>query len=181
MADKKKDKASVSKPKLSPNAKPFEIVTPSQLSSRDLVLRNSPVQMVNRFTTTLGSTISPKLTFQSALVSQSHYDPFEKIKPQRTTKSFPKTSPYFAKLPSHNLFFIESDFSHLKSPKSFAKAYFPHRFHFPVVHPNKPIEFYRDVLLETKSVQINPIPCQKVSGRVAFHSLFIMKFISQKE
>jgi hypothetical protein len=122
MADKKKDKASVSKPKLSPNAKPFEIVTPSQLSSRDLVLRNSPVQMVNRFTTTLGSTISPKLTFQSALVSQSHYDPFEKIKPQRTTKSFPKTSPYFAKLPSHNLFFIESDFSHLKSPKAFAKA-----------------------------------------------------------
>jgi hypothetical protein len=80
MADKKKEKASASKPKLSPEAKPFELVTPSQLNSKDLFLRNSPIQTVNRFTT-LGSTISPRPSFQSALVSQ--YDPFKDIKPQR--------------------------------------------------------------------------------------------------
>jgi hypothetical protein len=62
MDDKKKEKASATKSKLSPNSKPFEIVTPSQLSSQDLILRNSPLQMVNRFTT-LGSTISPRLPF----------------------------------------------------------------------------------------------------------------------
>jgi hypothetical protein len=73
MADKKKTLAN--KPKLSPGAKPFELVTPSELSSKDLVLRNSHVQMVNRFTT-LGSTISPRPSFQSALISPpSHYDP----------------------------------------------------------------------------------------------------------
>jgi len=79
------------------------------------------------------------------------------------------------------LFFIEPDFSHLKSLEDIAKAYFPLRWHFPAIHPDKPIEFYRDVLLTTKSVQINPIPCQRIPGKVAFHSLFIMKFISQKD
>jgi hypothetical protein len=71
--------------------------------------------------------------------------------------------------------------SHLKSPEEIAKAYFPPRWHFQATHLDKPIEFYRDVLLAIKSVQINPIPCQRVSGTVAFHSLFIMKFISQKD
>jgi hypothetical protein len=35
MANKKKEKASAIKPKLSSDAKPFNIVTPSQLSSQD--------------------------------------------------------------------------------------------------------------------------------------------------
>jgi hypothetical protein len=43
MADKKKENASASKPKLSPESKLFELVTPSQLSSQDLILRNSPI------------------------------------------------------------------------------------------------------------------------------------------
>jgi hypothetical protein len=51
----------------------------------------------------------------------------------------------------------------------------------PAIHPDKPIEFYKDILLATKSIQINLIPCQRIPGRVAFHSLFIMKFISQKD
>jgi hypothetical protein len=134
--------------------------------------------MVHRFTS-LGSSISPRPSFQSALIS--HYDPFDNIKPQKPSKSFPKTYPYVAKLPSHNLFFVEPDFSHLKSPEAIAKAYFPPRWHFPAIHPNKSIEFYREVLLETKSIQINPIKCQRIPGRIAFHSLFIMKFISQKD
>jgi hypothetical protein len=175
MADKKKEKVPTKKSNLSPESKPFEIVTP-----RDLVPRSPSIHLVNRFTT-LGSTLSLRPTFQSALVSPSHYDPFESIKPQRVPKSFPKTSPYFTKLPSHNLFFIEPDFSHLKSPEEIAKGYFPSRWHFPAIHLDKPIEFYRDVLLATKSVQINPISCQRIPGRVAFHSLFIMKFISQKD
>jgi hypothetical protein len=178
MADKKKEKASANKSKLSPESKPFELVTPSQLSSRDLVLRNSPVQMANRFTT-LGSTISPRPSFQSALIS--HYDPFANIEPQKPFRSFQKTSPYFAKLPSHDLFFVEPDFSHLKSPEVIAKAYFPPRWHYRAIHSDKSIEFYRDVLLETKSIQINPIKCQRVPGRIAFHSLFIIRFISQKD
>jgi hypothetical protein len=140
MADNKKEMVPTKKSNLSPESKPFELVTPSQLSSRDLVPRSPSIQLVNRFTT-LGSTLSLRPTFQSALVSPSHYDPFESIKPQRAPRSFPKTSPYFTKLPSHNLFFIEPDFSHLKSPEEIAKAYFPPRWHFPTIHPDKPIEF----------------------------------------
>jgi hypothetical protein len=69
--------ASASKSKLSPDTKPFGLVTPSQLSSQDLILRNSPVQMVNHFTTLGSSTISPRPSFQSALISPpSPYDPF---------------------------------------------------------------------------------------------------------
>jgi len=176
MADKKKTLAN--KPKLSPGAKPFELLTPSQLSSQDLVLRNSPVQMVNRFTT-LGSTISPRPSFQSTLISPpSPYDPFEGIKPQKLFIRYPKTSPYHAKEPPHNLFIIEPDFSHLKSLEAISKAYLPPRWHFPAIHPDRAIEFYRNVLLETKSIQINPIPCQRTPGKVIFHSLFIMKFVS---
>jgi hypothetical protein len=122
-------------------------------------LRNSPVQMVNRFTT-LDSTISPRPTFQSALVN--YFDPFEDIEPLKPFKIFPKTSPYYAKSPSHNLFIIESDFSHLKSPEAIAKAYFPFLWHFPAIHLEKSIKFYRDVLLQTKSIQINPIKCQRI-------------------
>jgi hypothetical protein len=70
MADKKKEKASASKPKLSPESKPFELVTPSQLSSQDLILRNSPVQMVNQFAT-LGSTISSFVSFHIKFLNQA--------------------------------------------------------------------------------------------------------------
>jgi hypothetical protein len=145
------------------------------------MLRTSPNQMVNRFTT-LGSTRSPRPSFQSALISpMSPYDPFELVKPQKPFIRYPKTSPYFAKEPPHNLFIVESDFSHLKSPEAIAKAYFPPRWHFSAIHPDKSIEFYRDILLQTKSIQINPIPCHRTPGRIAFHSLFIMKFVSQKD
>jgi len=138
-------------------------------------------QMVNRFTS-LGSTISSRPSFQFVLISPiSRYDPFELVKPQKPFIRYPKTSPYFAKEPPHNLFFVEPDFSHLKSPETIAKVFFPPRWHFPAIHPDKPIEFYRDVLLQTKSIQINPIPCQRALGRITFHSLFIIKFISQKD
>jgi hypothetical protein len=134
MVDKKKEKPSANKPKLNPESKPFELITPSQLSSQDLILRNSPVQMVNRFTT-LGSTISLRPTFQSALVS--HFDPFEDAVPTKPFQRFPKTSPYHAKTPSHNLFIVEPDFSHLKSPEAIARAYYPPLWHFPAIHPAK--------------------------------------------
>jgi hypothetical protein len=51
MADKKKEKMPTNKPKLSSDAKPFGLVTPSQLSPKDLTLSGSPLQMVNRYTT----------------------------------------------------------------------------------------------------------------------------------
>jgi hypothetical protein len=121
--------------------------------------------MVNRFTT-LRSTISPRLTFQSALVSQ--YDPSEDIEPPKPFRRFPKASPYYAKLPSHNLFFIEPDFSHLKSLEAIARAYYPPLWHFPAIHQEKSIKFYRDVLLEIKSKQINPIKCQREANKVIF-------------
>jgi hypothetical protein len=124
MTDKKKEKASASKPKLSPDSKPFEVVTPSQLSSQDLILRNSPLQMVNRYTT-LGTTISPRPTIQSTLVSR--FDPLMEEstlpKPFISPRRIGKTSPYHAKTPSHNLFFVEPDFSHLKTLEAITKAY----------------------------------------------------------
>jgi len=179
MADKKKEKASASKTNLSTNAKPFNLVTPSQLSSQDLILINSPTQMVNRYTT-LGSTISPRPSFQSALISPPP-SPFNGLPPQKPFIRYPKSSPYHIKEPSHNLFLVEPDFSHIKSPDEIAKAYYPPRWHFPAIHPDKSIEFYRDILLVTKSIQVRPIPCQRIPGRIAFYSLFIMKFVAQKD
>jgi hypothetical protein len=151
MTDKKKEKASASKPNLSTNAKPFILVTPSQLSSQELILRNSPTQMVNRYTT-LGSTISPRSSFQSALISPPP-SPFDGLPPQKPFIRYPKSSPYHTKEPPHNLFLVEPDFSHIKSPDEIAKGW-----HFPAIHPDKSIEFYRDILLVTKSIQVRPIP-----------------------
>ncbi|XP_062171082.1 uncharacterized protein LOC133876857 [Alnus glutinosa] len=45
MEDKKKEKVPTKKSNLSPESKPFELVTPSQLSSRDLVSRSPPIQL----------------------------------------------------------------------------------------------------------------------------------------
>jgi hypothetical protein len=178
MTDKRKEKASASKPNLSSNAEIFNLVTLSQLSSQDIILRNSPTQMVNRFTT-LGSTISPRPSFQSALISPS--SPFDNLPSQKPFTRYPKSSPYHIKEPAHNLFLVEPDFSHLKSPDEIAKAYYPPRWHFPAIHPDKSIEYYMDILLVTKSIQVRPIQCQRIPGRVAFHSLFIMKFVAQKD
>jgi hypothetical protein len=61
---------------------------------------------------------SPILCFRPTLVSElspiNPYDPFELVKPQKPFIRYPKTSPYFAKEPPHNLFIVESDFSLLK-------------------------------------------------------------------
>jgi hypothetical protein len=181
MTDKKSQKvptkALARKLKLSPDYKPFELVTPT---TQDLVLRNSPIQMANQYTT-LG-TIPPRPTFQSALISQ--FDPFVEsipLKPFISPRRFERTSPYHAKSSSHNLFFVESDFSHLKSPEAITKAYYPSLWHFPAIHSEKSLKFYRDILFQTKSIQINPIYCKQEMTKVIFHSLFIMKFISQSD
>jgi len=90
-------------------------------------------------------------------------------------QKYPKASPYHAKEPPHNLFIIEPDFSHLKSLKTIFKAYFPPRWHFPAIHPNKSIEFYRDVLLETKmqiTFEISKVHvCQ---DNVCFKTTFVL-------
>jgi hypothetical protein len=174
MADKKSQKASSSKSKLSPKFEPFSP------TSQEIILRNSPFQLVDHFTT-LG-TIPPRPSFHSALVNQ--YDPFavsSQPKPPYNPKPYAKTSAYYAKSPVQNLFYVESDLSHLKIAEALAKAYYPSLWHFPAIHPHKSLKFYRDILFQTKLVQINPIMDNIDKTKIVYHSFYIMKILNQSK
>jgi hypothetical protein len=61
---------------------------------------------------------------------------------------------------------------------SLVKAYYPPGFHFLPSHPSKSLKFYRDILFETKSITIKPIPDKKDPTKILYHSLYIVRIIS---
>jgi hypothetical protein len=95
--------------------------------------------------------------------------------------SYARTSNYHVKTPGHNLFYVDSDFSHLKTAEVLAKAYYPPLWHFPTIHPLKSLKFYRDILFEIESDQIKPITDRQDQTKVLYHSLYVMKILNQNE
>ncbi|CAL2254639.1 unnamed protein product [Prunus armeniaca] len=117
----------------------------------------SPIPLVNRYSP-LGSTLSQiRPNYQSALTSS--YDPFQlppTATPLSSSSYHPKTSPYVYKSTA-NLFIIEPHVPVSLSPIMIAQNHFPPGFHYLPHSPYKSLKLYREILHETKSVDIKPI------------------------
>ncbi|KAI5338515.1 hypothetical protein L3X38_017786 [Prunus dulcis] len=147
------------------------------------------IPIANRFTslgTPIGSTVGPiRPNYQSALVSD--YDPFAIVPPvapiaqtSQSSTQFRKSSPYFPK-DKVNLFIIEPLYEGISDPITIIRSYFPPNSHFFPPAPYKDLKFYRDILHETKSVEIKPIKDRDNPAVILYHSLYIQQILSQAE
>ncbi|KAI5329174.1 hypothetical protein L3X38_028571 [Prunus dulcis] len=135
--------------------------------------------MSNRFSP-LGSTVTPaRPNYQSALVSS--YDPFQ-LPPTASpisSPSFAKSSPYVLRNTS-NLVIIDSHIPTSMSPAQIAAFHFPPGFHYLPHSPYKSLKFYREILHETKSVEIKPIRDKTDPTKIIYHSLYIHQILHPK-
>ncbi|KAI5330084.1 hypothetical protein L3X38_029481 [Prunus dulcis] len=135
--------------------------------------------MSNRFSP-LGSTVTPaRPNYQSALVSS--YDPFQlpHTASPISSPSFAKSSPYVSKNTS-NLVIIDSHIPTSMSPAQIAAYHFPPGFHYLPHSPYKSLKFYREILHETKSVDIKPIRDKTDPTKIIYHSLYIHQILHPK-
>ncbi|XP_008223327.1 PREDICTED: uncharacterized protein LOC103323141 [Prunus mume] len=132
----------------------------------------SPISVANKFSA-LGSTVGQiGPSYKSTLVSS--YDPFA-----GPSVPFKKSSPYLPKSNSH-LFVIEPNYDIHSDPVAIARHYFPPGFHYIPPSPYKSLKYYRDILLETQSVEIKPIKDRDHPEIILYHSLYIHRVISQE-
>ncbi|KAI5318457.1 hypothetical protein L3X38_038165 [Prunus dulcis] len=137
----------------------------------------TPLSVANRFSY-LGSTVGQiRPSYQSTLVAS--YDPFSVDIPAGPSVAPKKSSPYLPKSNSH-LFVIEPVYDVHANPVEIAKHYFPPGFHYMPSSPYKSLKYYRDILLETKSVEIKPIKDRDHPKIILYHSLYIHQIISQE-
>ena len=137
----------------------------------------TPISVANRFSS-LGSTVGQiRPSYQSTLISS--YDPFAVEIPAGPSVVHKKSSPYLPKSNSH-LFVIESVYDINANPVEIAKHYFPPGFHYMPQSPYKSLKYYRDILLETQSVEIKPIKDRDHPENILYHSLYIHKILSQE-
>ncbi|KAI5327705.1 hypothetical protein L3X38_027101 [Prunus dulcis] len=147
------------------------------------------IPIANRFTslgTPIGSTVGPiRPNYQSALVSD--YDPFAIVPPvapiaqtSQSSTQFRKSSPYFPK-DKVNLFIIEPLYDGISDPVTIVRSYFPPNSHFLPPAPYKDLKFYRDILHETKSVEIKPIKDRDNPAVILYHSLYVQQILSQPD
>ncbi|CAL8135781.1 unnamed protein product [Prunus armeniaca] len=132
----------------------------------------TPISIANRFST-LGSTAGQiRPSYQSTLISS--YDPFFGDSPAGPSVAFKKSSPYMLKSTSH-LFVLEPVYDVHSDPVEIAKHYFPPGFHYMPPSSYKSLKYYRDILLETQSVEIKPIRDKDHPEIILYHSLYIHK------
>ncbi|CAL9001837.1 unnamed protein product, partial [Prunus brigantina] len=93
--------------------------------------------------------------------------------------AFKKTSPYLPKSNFH-LFVIEPNYNVNSEPVAIARHYFPPGFHYMPPSPYKSLKYYRDILLETQSIEIKPIKDRDHPEIILYHSLYIHRIISQE-
>jgi hypothetical protein len=91
--------------------------------------------------------------------------------------------PIYISLPSsQNLFYIEKNHSHIKSPKQLILSYFPPNFHWIPEHPQKNLAYYTNILIQTKSVHFKPIFSKTSDSLKLFGTIAnIANFISEKD
>ncbi|KAI5327935.1 hypothetical protein L3X38_027331 [Prunus dulcis] len=182
--DKQKESASQPKPPQSLRALPSSMnpVKPESPSQIVPFPGCSPIQVSNRFSS-LGTTVGQiRPNYHSALVSS--YDPFQIIPSVAQSSQSPtssrKSSPYLPKDKSH-LFIIEQVYDGIPDPITIVRSYFPSNCHFLPPCPYKNLQYYRDLLYETGSVEIKPIKDREKPHIILYHSLYIHKIISQEE
>ncbi|CAL2257316.1 unnamed protein product [Prunus armeniaca] len=117
----------------------------------------SPIPIDNKFNP-LGSTLGQmRPNYQSVLASS--YDPYPlppNTSPLSSSTFRPRSSPYVSKCTT-NLFVFEPHIPASTSPATIALNHFPPGFHYLPHSPYKSLKYYREILLETKSVDIKPI------------------------
>ncbi|KAI5348483.1 hypothetical protein L3X38_001370 [Prunus dulcis] len=163
---------SPSKPNMPKQIVPYPSCTPLTVAT--------PLPVTNRFSS-LGSTVGQiRPSYQSTLVAS--YDPFAvdiPAGPSIPAAMHKKSSPYLPKSNSH-LFVIEPIYDIHTNPIEIARHYFPPGFHYMPSSPYKSLKYYRDILLETKSVEIKPIKDRDNPGTILYHSLYIHQIVSQE-
>ncbi|CAL2237387.1 unnamed protein product [Prunus armeniaca] len=134
----------------------------------------TPISVANRFFS-LDSTVGQiRPSYQSTLISS--YDPFSVDPSVGPSVAFKKTSPYLPKCNSH-LFVIEPNYDVHSYPIAIAKHYFPPGFHYMPPSPYKSLKYYRDILLETQSVEIKPIKDRDHPETILYHSIYKVPWI----
>ncbi|CAL8992097.1 unnamed protein product, partial [Prunus brigantina] len=156
---------SQNKPELPNQLVPYPSSTPLSVAQ--------PIPVANQFSA-LGSTVGQiRPSYQSTLISS--YDPYS----ASSSVAFKKTSPYLPKSNFH-LFVIEPNYNVNSDPVALAKHYFPPGFHYMPPSPYKSLKYYRDILLETQSVEIKPIKDRDHPEIILYHSLYIHRILSQE-
>ncbi|CAL8992099.1 unnamed protein product [Prunus brigantina] len=156
---------SQNKPELPNQLVPYPSSTPISVAQ--------PIPVANQFSA-LGSTVGQiRPSYQSTLISS--YDPYS----ASSSVAFKKTSPYLPKSNFH-LFVIEPNYNVNSEPVALARHYFPPGFHYMPPSPYKSLKYYRDILLETQSVEIKPIKDRDHPETILYHSLYIHRIISQE-
>ncbi|CAL9004327.1 unnamed protein product [Prunus brigantina] len=176
--DKQKEFAKQPKPSqslriLPPSMSQTKPETPKQLvpyPSCTPISVAPPIAVANQFSA-LGSTVGQiRPSYQSTLISS--YDPFA----ASPSVAFKKTSPYLPKSNFH-LFVVESVYDINSDPVAIARHYFPPGFHYMPPSPYKSLKYYRDILLETQSVEIKPIKDRDHPEIILYHSLYIHRLL----
>ncbi|CAL9012791.1 unnamed protein product [Prunus brigantina] len=156
---------SQNKPELPNQLVPYPSSTPLSVAQ--------PIPVANQFSA-LGSTVGQiRPSYQSTLISS--YDPYS----ASSSVALKKTSPYLPKSNFH-LFVIEPNYNVNSEPVALARHYFPPGFHYMPPSPYKSLKYYRDILLETQSVEIKPIKDRDHPEIILYHSLYIHRIISQE-
>ncbi|KAL4653704.1 hypothetical protein ACB092_01G324700 [Castanea dentata] len=197
-------------PKLSEQQNPGDIsqsqttgkivpITPSQIILKNLTQDSpaSPSIIANRY---LVSTI-PKPNYERPPYGQPSYssalaspapkaanpyqveEHFSHIQTQRPSSYQTQRgqSSYFKKTFTQHISYIEPHLVHITDPLALAMEVLPPNWHFLPKHPEKNIQFYKSILSQEKSAQIENIYSKGDPSIVLYHKFIITGFVNCKE
>nr|POE45841.1 hypothetical protein CFP56_76117 [Quercus suber] len=109
-------------------------------------------------------------------------DPFGPIVPQKPSyQSRQSTSSYIKKPFVQHISYIEPHLVHITDPLALALEILPNGWHFLPKSPGKNIRFYKNILIQEKSVQVDNIMNKKDPSQVIYHKFIIKGFVSCAE
>ena len=110
-------------------------------------------------------------------------EPFGPIQPQKSSPYLPRKgrSSYVKKPFIQHISYIEPHLVHIKDPLALAMEVLPPKWHFLPKHPEKNIKFYKSILIQEKSAQIENIMNKGDPSVVLYHKFIITGFVSYKE
>ncbi|KAL4604280.1 hypothetical protein ACB092_10G181600 [Castanea dentata] len=100
---------------------------------------------------------------------------------QNQKSSYPTrrgNSSYAKKSFLQHISYIEPHLVHITDPLALAMEVLPHEWHFLPKHPDKNIRFYKSILSQEKSVQIENIFNSRDPSIVLYHKFIITGFVS---
>ena len=112
-------------------------------------------------------------------------DPFGPIQSQKPSSSVPssrKRSPYVTKPFVQHISYIEPHLVHIKDPLALSMEVLPEGWRFLPKHPGKNIKFYKSILIQEKSAQVENIMNKNGdTSEVLYHKFIITGFTSCQE